>query len=125
MAALQRARAWLWDVFVHHHAERLRTERAVARKAHGVEVADNPYPGSQQNPVTVTTTNGGWLKGAILGAMLLAGGAAGALMTQKPVPASAPSPVQHSSPAPPPEATGEWVITWQNGKATRVFQPYK
>ncbi len=54
MAALERAKGWLCDIFAHHHAEGLRTARAVARMKYGVQMEDYPYPGAS---ITTTTTN--------------------------------------------------------------------
>ncbi len=45
-AAIARVRGWLFDVTAHHHAENLRTVRAAARKAQGLDLEDYPYPGS-------------------------------------------------------------------------------
>ncbi len=82
MQAFERARGWLADVFVHHHAERLKTNRAIERKAMGVtDVTDLPYPGAVSGSANTTTNNssGGWLKGALLASLLLAGGGAAGL----------------------------------------------
>jgi hypothetical protein len=54
MAIIARAQSWLFDVFTHHHAEQLRIQRAVQRKALGVDQQDFPYPGAVQ--ITNTTT---------------------------------------------------------------------
>jgi hypothetical protein len=80
-----RALSWLYDLFVHHHAENLRTQRAVARKGLGVDTTDLPYPGSvagSGNQSTTTNTIGGkgWLLGPLLGVALAAAGAGGAYL---------------------------------------------
>lgn len=78
--AIARAKSWLFDVTAHNHAEGLRTRRAVERKALGVDVTDLPYPGAVAGSGNSVINNAaGFLKPAILGAALLAGGAAGTL----------------------------------------------
>lgn len=114
MAAFARARSWLADIFAHNHAENLRIGRAAQRNALGIAgQEDYPYPGAVNgsgNPTTNTTINqSGWLKGALLGASLLGGGAVAGLgvvnavkpaattpapETQSPAPAPAPGPTQ-------------------------------
>ena len=54
MAAMERARGWLGDVFAHHHAEQLRINREVQRKKMNLEQKDLPYPGGiSGNEVTI------------------------------------------------------------------------
>lgn len=78
VTVLMQARSWMWSIFAHNHAEQLRIQREVQRKQLGLESQDYPYPGAVQgsnNPTTIHVS-GGWLKGALLGAALLSGGAA-------------------------------------------------
>lgn len=78
VAAMQRARAWLFDIFAHNHAEQLRINREVQRQKLGLPSTDQPYPGSQAAAGSYNVTYGGrgWLVGPVLGAFLVAGGAA-------------------------------------------------
>jgi hypothetical protein len=57
VAAMVRAKGWLFDLFAHNHAEQLRINRAVQRKGLGIEQVDLPYPGASEvsgNTSTVT-----------------------------------------------------------------------
>jgi hypothetical protein len=101
---------WLYQIFTHNYAEQLRINRAIQRKAVGVDQQDHPYPGAvadSNNPTTNTTINhlsGGWIKGILLGAALLGGGIAG---TMSLLPSGKPTAPPTSEPA----RTGASVAT--------------
>jgi len=131
---MSRARSWLLDIFAHNHAEQLRINREVQRQKLGVTQQDYPYPGAIQGSGNPTTINqgGGWLKGAILGAVLLAGGGAAALGLKAltpPATPSVPAPVSPPAVTPAaPKAPGWDAIyevqqpdgTWKQTKRERI-----
>jgi len=69
----------MFDIYAHHFAEQKRIHRAVQRKQMGIEdQQDIPYPGAvsdSNNPKTTINVGTGWVRGAVLGALLTATGA--------------------------------------------------
>ena len=96
--------SWGAPLFVDNHNKNLAMLRANAAKAQGLDPAmyGVPLPGSN---VTTNVTNGGWIKGLVLGASLLAGGGLLAMNTLKPVPAVTTPPSTQTAPAIQPPTT--------------------
>lgn len=104
-----RARSWLYDLFVHHHAEQLRIQRAVQRKVHQLEQTDLPYPGNQSSNTTTvlqaaSTAGPGWRNMLLSGAAVVAlcgGGYLAHGMTKTPTIAPEPAAAVQPSELPP------------------------
>lgn len=112
--AVERARAWLFDIFAHDYGEKMRINRALYRKKMGLEQDDIPYPGALKDSNNETVTNnfnyygGGILKGMLIAAAMgtgLGGAALGAYQLLKGAapanPAVAPANPSQGSSGPP------------------------
>jgi hypothetical protein len=86
------AKRRLFAIFAHNHNEVTRMARAAQAKQLGLPPSEfaTPYPGTQQSVVT-NNTGGGLVKGAVLSAVLLAGGAGAGLGVRQ---ATSPAAVQ-------------------------------